>query len=110
MNATTELRNETPADPRPAPAGGRKPLIFGTVTLAVFAALGVAGTLPRLERRAELDRARARAEAGTRVSVVAPRPAPKDVALTLPGGTQAIQETTIYARTNGFLNQRLVDI
>jgi RND family efflux transporter MFP subunit len=110
MNATTEPRIEAPADPKPVPAGSRKPMVFGIVSLVVLAALTVAGTLPRIERRAELDHTRARADAGTRVSVVAPKAAPKEMVLTLPGGTQAIQETTLYARTSGFLNQRLVDI
>jgi RND family efflux transporter MFP subunit len=70
----------------------------------------VIGTLPRLERRAAVADAKARAEAGTKVSVVPSRPAPTEIILRLPGGTQAIQETTLYARTSGFLSQRKVDI
>jgi RND family efflux transporter MFP subunit len=110
MNATTELLKETPAEVQPVPAGSRKPLVFGAAALAVLAALAGIGIVPRLERRAELDRARARAEAGTHVSVVSPRAAAKETVLTLPGGTQAIQETTLYARTSGFLGQRKADI
>jgi len=94
----------------PISPGSRKPLFFGAAALAALGVLAGVGVLPRLERRAELDRARTRAEAGTRVSVVSPRAAPKETVLTLPGGTQAIQETTLYARTSGFLGERKVDI
>jgi RND family efflux transporter MFP subunit len=110
MNATTNAPKVIPAVLEPAAAGSRKPLLAGAAALAVLAALALAGVLPRLERRAELDRTRARADAGPRVSVTAPRPAPKEIVLTLPGGTQAIQETTLYARTSGFLGQRKADI
>jgi RND family efflux transporter MFP subunit len=110
MNATSELVQETPAVLEPTRSVGRKPLLFGAAAVAALAALALAGIVPRLELRAELNRTGARAEAGPRVSVVAPRPSPKEFVLTLPGGTQAIQETTLYARTSGFLGQRKADI
>src|SRR5436190_8688899 len=88
----------------------RRPLFFVGAALAGLAVLLVIGILPRLERRTALAEAKVRSEAGTRVSVVAPRLAPKESVVTLPGGTQAIQETTLYARTSGFLSQRKVDI
>ncbi len=88
----------------------RRPLLLVAAALLGFAGLSVAAVLPRLDRRAALAQAKARVEAGTRVSTVAARPAPKEIVLTLPGGTQAIQETTLYARTSGFLSRRKVDI
>jgi len=88
----------------------RRPLFFVGAALAGLAVLVVIGILPRLERRAALAEAKVRSEGGARVSVVVPRLAPKESLLTLPGGTQAIQETTLYARTSGFLSQRKVDI
>jgi RND family efflux transporter MFP subunit len=88
----------------------RRPLVLVAAALLGFAGLSVAAVLPRLDRRAALAQAKARAEAGTKVSAVAARQAPKEILLTLPGGTQAIQETTLYARTSGFLSRRLVDI
>lgn len=96
-------------NPENAPRS-RRPLFFIGAALAGLAVLLVIGILPRLERRAALAEAKVRIEAGTRVSVVAPRLAPKESIVTLPGGTQAIQETTLYARTSGFLSQRKVDI
>jgi RND family efflux transporter MFP subunit len=111
MNAAIETLNEKPeVAVQPAAGKSRRPLFFIAAALIGAAALAVIGSLPRLERRAALADAKLRVEAGARVSVVAPRPAPKEVVLTLPGGTQAIQETTLYARTSGFLSQRKVDI
>jgi len=107
MNAAIETLNEKPPVATPK---SRRPLTFIAAALLGAAALAVVGTLPRLERRTALADAKVRAEAGTRVSVVAPRPAPREIVLTLPGGTQAIQETTLYARTSGFLSERKVDI
>jgi RND family efflux transporter MFP subunit len=88
----------------------RRPLVLVAAALLGFAGLSLAAVLPRLDRRAALAQARARAESGTKVSAVAPRLAPKEIVLTLPGGIQAIQETTLYARTSGFLSRRQVDI
>jgi membrane fusion protein (multidrug efflux system) len=111
MNATIEKLDGNPELTTQATAKkSRRPLTFIAVALAGAAALAVIGTLPRLERRAALADAKVRVEAAPRVSVVGSRPSPKEVVLTLPGGTQAIQETTLYARTSGFLSERKVDI
>jgi RND family efflux transporter MFP subunit len=88
----------------------RKPWALLAVALLGLAGLSAVGIAPRLERRAALQGAQTRAEAGPRVSTVPVKLAPKEVVLTLPGSTQAIQETTLYARTSGFLGSRKVDI
>ena len=44
------------------------------------------------------------------VSVVSPQPANTNADLALPGITEAIQETAIYARTNGYVRRWFVDI
>ena len=94
-----------------APAAGtRRPLVLIAAALLGFAGLSTVAILPRLDRRAALAQAKARVDAGATVSTVAARPAPGEIVLTLPGGTQAIQETTLYARTSGFLSRRKVDI
>jgi RND family efflux transporter MFP subunit len=112
MNTT---RFETPAlvQTNPSPEAPRKrPRSWGLIAAVLLgvAALAWVGILPRLSRREAVTRVKSRAEAGLRVSTVAARPAPKETVLTLPGGTQAIQDTTLYARTNGFLARRTVDI
>jgi RND family efflux transporter MFP subunit len=98
------------SSPPEAPKRGRRPWVLLMAVLLGLGALSLAGILPRLGRREALVRAKTRAEAGLRVSTVTPRPAPRETVLTLPGSTQAIQDTTLYARTNGFLSRRTVDI
>jgi len=78
---------------------------------AVFAALFVVGVVPRLALR---HRLRAGADAVQSrvpmVSTVSPRRAPEVLEIPLPGSMEAILETGIWARTDGYLNARYVDI
>ena len=83
----------------------------------VWVALGIAlgvllviGIVPRIRARLELQRAAAAtASALPMVGVTKPRPAPPSD-LTLPGTTLPFRQATIYARVDGYLDQRLVDI
>ena len=78
---------------------------------AVFAALFVVGVVPRLVLR---HRLRAGADALHNrlpmVSTVSPHRAPAVLEIPLPGSMEAILETGIWARTDGYLNARYVDI
>jgi membrane fusion protein, multidrug efflux system len=89
----------------------RRPILF---FVAVALGLGVAfavGFVPRLARRkALLADARQAVEHKPAVHVVRPRRANKHRELTLPGSVEAIQEVPLYARANGYLRRRLVDI
>src|SRR5262249_12944321 len=69
------------------------------------------GVVPRLMLRYRL-RAEATAlqQRPPVVSTVSPQPAPAVIELPLPGSMQAILETGIWARTNGYLKARYVDI
>ncbi len=79
--------------------------------LALLVALFIIGVVPRLRQDAELVAASTAPDAGvTPVSVVAPRPANGPTDLVLPSNIQAIEETAIYARTNGYVRERYVDI
>jgi len=72
--------------------------------------LGI-GVLPRLRQNAELVAASTAPDAGlVQVSVVPPRRSDGPIDLVLPSNIQAIEETTIYARTNGYVRERYVDI
>jgi RND family efflux transporter MFP subunit len=77
----------------------------------VFAALFVVGALPRLVVR---HRLRADADAVANrlpiVSTVNPQRAPEVIEVPLPGSMEAILETGIWARTDGYLEARYVDI
>ncbi|HEY2124645.1 MAG TPA: efflux RND transporter periplasmic adaptor subunit [Chthoniobacterales bacterium] len=84
--------------------GGR--VVFGTV--AVLATLFFIGIFPRWRANASLIEA-VRDQRPTVNVILSQRPN-GDASLVLPGSTQAIQETAIYARTNGYVKQWHVDI
>jgi membrane fusion protein, multidrug efflux system len=70
----------------------------------------VVGVVPRIRGRLELQRAAAAtASALPIVGVTRPHLAPPSD-LTLPGTTLPYQQATIYARVDGYLDRRLVDI
>jgi membrane fusion protein (multidrug efflux system) len=77
-------------------------------TLAVLSALFVIGMLPRWRANAALTSS-VRDQRPT-VSVISPQRPDDNANVVLPGGTQAIQETAIYARTNGYVRRWLADI
>ena len=77
----------------------------------VFAVLFVVGVVPRLVQRHRLRSGADAVESRVpTVSTVQPRRAPNVLDLPLPGSTEAILETGIWARTDGYLNARYVDI
>ncbi|MDQ6677873.1 MAG: efflux RND transporter periplasmic adaptor subunit [Acidobacteriota bacterium] len=86
-------------------------LIIAFALLAGLAALLVSGVLPRLQRRAALaSDARAFETGEPAVNTVILQAASDTNDLTLPASMQAIQEAPIYARTDGYLRSRKVDI
>jgi RND family efflux transporter MFP subunit len=78
---------------------------------AVFAALFVVGVVPRLVLRHRLltDADAVRSQLPL-VSTTNPRRAPEVFEIPLPGSMEAILETGIWARTDGYLKARYVDI
>src|SRR5258707_2654050 len=81
-------------------------VLFGT--LAVLAALFAVGFVPRWRANATL--ASSVRDQRPTVTVISSQK-PGDAAdLVLPGSTQAIQETALYARTNGYVRRWNVDI
>ena len=77
-------------------------------TLVVLAALFFVGMFPRWRANAALTNAAS--DQRPTVSVVTSQGPDGAANLVLPGSTQAIQETAIYARTNGYVRQWFVDI
>ena len=91
------------------PSGGKVTLIFAGIVLAL-AVLFVVGLLPHLRQKDTLAVEAAQERTGVEeVTVVTPHFAPSD-SLILPGSVQAIEETTLNARTSGFVRHRFVDI
>ena len=108
LEPTEQIETTRPhASPAPSPARGRGWLVVPT-TMAVSAAVVLLAMLPRWRAHAALERA-ARDQRPA-VSTVSPERAGANAELTLPGSTQAIQETALYARTNGYVRRWLVDI
>ncbi|UBF27006.1 efflux RND transporter periplasmic adaptor subunit [Kovacikia minuta CCNUW1] len=78
---------------------------------AVLAGLLAIGIVPRLQRNAEINASAKEAQTGLlTVNTVMPHRADAKANITLPGNIQAVKETTIYARMDGYLSQRYVDI
>jgi RND family efflux transporter MFP subunit len=96
-----------PKRARPRVRAGRL-ISLGVLLLAIVAAIGLA---PRLRRQAEL-KAATEDLAGhiATVNVVSARRASSSSSVSLPGNIEAVQVASIFARTNGYLRKRLVDI
>lgn len=117
MESTPPL-HESPAErlpvaavPEAAPGTGRR-VAVGVVLLAVaMAAFFVHGEWSRVHERGVLATAAALTAAGPPVVdvVAVTRSAPTRI-LALPGEASAFHETTIFARTNGYLRKWNVDI
>lgn len=94
-------------------SGGR---VAGVVVLVVaivliLVALFVVGVIPRMARHDELNKMHAETVGAVPVvHTVTAHPARHTESVTLPGNIGAIQYTTIYARVDGYLKSRLVDI
>jgi RND family efflux transporter MFP subunit len=89
----------------------------GTVAAVAFAVTGVltvlflVGLLPRLRRQHTLRAETAAAsEARARVNAALPRRVVTGQAASLPGSVEPRRETTVFARTSGYVKRRLVDI
>ncbi|WP_392533073.1 efflux RND transporter periplasmic adaptor subunit [Nostoc sp. C117] len=84
--------------------------IFAGSSFLVLGLLAL-GILPRVQRQSELN---AFAKSATvdlpTVNVIKPKLAANTTELVLPGSIQANQETTVYARSSGYLRQRFADI
>lgn len=103
-----EAHNQSPE----TRGGGSMGVVIFIALLALgLAGLFIVGLLPKLERQGELKKMHAETVGAVPVvHTVTARPARETESLTLPGNIGAIQYTTIYARVDGYLSQRLVDI
>jgi RND family efflux transporter MFP subunit len=83
-------------------------IVAGVAVLLVLLAIGI---VPRVLRNRE---ARDVVQASTvllpEVTVVHPKNAPPQSSLTLPGNLQPMYSASVYARTNGYIEKRFVDI
>ena len=81
------------------------------IPAVILGGLFTVGLLPRLAEQRELRQAHQETvDAVPTVRTIIARPADKGESLVLPGNIGAIQYTTIYARVDGYLKSRMVDI
>jgi len=103
--------DESAFSPEPYRPTSRQ-LLFGLIGfLAVLALLVATGVVPRMIARSTSDKewANSSADVPRIATTIATRAAPSRT-VTLPGSLQPVQETTVYARTNGYVRRYLVDI
>lgn len=87
------------------------PILFVVILVAAVGGLYLAGWLPRVAEQKELEKIHQETVGAVpMVHTVLAQPASQTEALTLPGNIDAILYTTIYARIDGYLKQRCVDI
>lgn len=87
--------------------GGIGWAVIGAVFFASLLAIGI---LPRLSQRSELQAAVKEASTLPTVNVITPRRATASTKLELPGSVVALNQTTIYARSTGYLRRWYADI
>lgn len=84
-------------------------LLLVLLSVIVVALAAVAGLLPRQQQRAALVKTTQDLSIPS-VLVVKPTPGKIDTTMLLPAEVKPLAEASIYARANGYVNQRLVDI
>ncbi|MHC5723057.1 MAG: efflux RND transporter periplasmic adaptor subunit [Nostoc sp.] len=87
--------------------GGIGWAVIGAVFFASLLAIGI---LPRLSQRSELQAAVKEASTLPTVNVITPRRANASTKLELTGSVIALNQTTIYARSTGYLRRWYADI
>ncbi|MCC5668704.1 efflux RND transporter periplasmic adaptor subunit [Nostoc sp. CHAB 5784] len=87
--------------------GGIGWAVLGVVFFGSLLAIGI---LPRLGQRSELQAAVKEASTVPSVNVITPHRATGGTKLELPGSVVALNQTTIYARSTGYLRQWYADI
>src|SRR5882724_11111896 len=120
--SNADKRNEPRPDehePQPAPATAVDkprpkrftPALIALIALILFAALMLAGVLPRLARQKKITAAsQAVRDNIPNVIVVQAQQAPDSSDLQLPGDVEAIQVATVSAQTTGYLRRFHADI
>ncbi len=99
-----------PEDRRPQPPKRGKMLIFIIGAGVAIAGLLALGIIPRLTRNSELQATVNSQSTVPSVNVITPQRAPNNSSLLLPGSVVSLNQTTVYARSNGYLKRWLVDI
>jgi multidrug efflux pump subunit AcrA (membrane-fusion protein) len=110
MNSSAKKKHHLPKPPKP-PINKRTLVFFVLGVVAVFLVVFLVGYLPRHSRNKEIDRKAAdKRNAEPIVQVQQVRRAQNTGGLVVPGTTTPLIEAYVYARSNGYISRRLVDI
>jgi len=110
MNSSAKKRHHLPRPPKP-PVNKRTLFLFVLGVVAVFLVVFLVGYLPRHRRNKEIDRKAAdEKNAVPIVQVQQVKRAQNAGGLVVPGTTTPLIEAYVYARSNGYISRRLVDI
>lgn len=91
--------------------GGKRLVVVGIIVIAAFIVLFAAGYIPhRIHEHEIAKRAADTADQPPVVDVASPKPTGSNVELPIPGNVYAWQETSLYARVNGYLKRWTHDI
>ncbi len=108
---TANLHEDAVFSPAPYRPTRRRVVLGAIGTMVALGLLVVVGVFPRLAARAASDRDwRQAATDVPKVATVTPIRSAGTRTVTLPGSLEPVQETTVYARTNGYVRRFLVDI
>jgi multidrug efflux pump subunit AcrA (membrane-fusion protein) len=110
MNSSAKKKHHLPRPPKP-PVNKRALFLFVLGVLAVFLLVFLVGYLPRHSRNKEIERKAAdEKNAVPIVQVQRVKRAQNTGGLVVPGTTTPLIEAYVYARSNGYISRRLVDI
>ena len=111
MNGERTLESELITETNPTPDGQPKIGKAGMFAGAGLLLIAGAGLAPRVRQGRELaSEVRALRDSPPEVTVATASWGPAAAATTLPANIQAIEQTTLQARTSGYLSRRFVDI
>jgi len=107
-----DLHHDEAGFPPPVPQVGRSRVaLLGIVLASVIAGLFFLGWSPKAKQNAVLaSEAEKVRTALPRVQTMMPRQSPAQTTALLPGDVEAIEETTMYPRTTGYVKRWLVDL
>jgi RND family efflux transporter MFP subunit len=108
----THLGEPDPNHPHhtPAPRTGKLPRILWLVPLAALGALGY-GAMGQMERRAQAEQTQTETAAFIpKVRAIQARRVATPMQVTLPGATDAFEQSVVRARATGYVAERNVDI
>jgi RND family efflux transporter MFP subunit len=106
-----EPRGGAAAGSRPVQRGYRKLLPIAAIAALLLCGLLTLGYWPRAVRARQLAfTSETRRQTLPSVTVAPVKEAPAEIEIDLPGSVQAVTETPIFARADGYIKRRLADI